>query len=138
VLRLLALTFRNVVIGQSVEFQAGRFCQRDGLSYLGTQAFDDRPRHFHRRKQPIPKRPNAVRGILAAVGGRLDDIVSLTIFFLNAADLPSIQKVRAEKFTPAGAPASVLIQTLGLVAPELPVELVPIAVPEDRYHDPKL
>ena len=75
--------------------------------------------------------------ILAAVGGRLDDIVSLTIYFLRPEDLPSIQKIRADHFPPATAPASILIQTPGLVAPELLVELVPIAViPEDRYRDP--
>lgn len=75
--------------------------------------------------------------ILQAVGGKLEDIVSLTIFFLRRTDLPMIQRVRAEKLAPEIAPASVLIQTPGLVDPELLVELVPIAViPYDRYHDP--
>jgi enamine deaminase RidA (YjgF/YER057c/UK114 family) len=79
-----------------------------------------------------------VERILAAVGGTLPDVVSLTIFFLNPNDLPTIQQVRAEKFTPESAPASILIQTPGLVTPELLVELVPIAViPDARYHDPK-
>ena len=79
-----------------------------------------------------------VEKILLAVGGSLSDIVSLTIFFLNPKDLPVIQKVRAEKFTPENAPASILIQTPGLVSPELLVELVPIAVvPHAKYHDPK-
>ena len=78
-----------------------------------------------------------VANILEAVGGRLDDIVSLTIFFLDADDLPAIQTVRAEKFTPENAPASILIQVPGLVVPQLLVELVPIAViPHDRYHGP--
>jgi enamine deaminase RidA (YjgF/YER057c/UK114 family) len=76
--------------------------------------------------------------ILAAVGGCLANVVSLTIFFLNADDLPAIQTVRAAKFAPDNAPASILIQTPGLVIPELLVELVPIAViPNDSYHDPK-
>lgn len=79
-----------------------------------------------------------VEYILEAVGGRLEDVVSLTIYFLNPDDLPSIQKVRAEKFTPDTAPASILIQTPGLVTPELLVELVPVAViPHDRYHPPR-
>lgn len=79
-----------------------------------------------------------VENILKAVGGRLDDIVSLTIFFLKPEDLPVIQKVRAEKFVPDVAPASILVQTPGLVIPELLVELVPISViPHDRYHEPK-
>jgi enamine deaminase RidA (YjgF/YER057c/UK114 family) len=79
-----------------------------------------------------------VEKVLAAVGGRLSDIVLLTMFFLNPDDLPTIQRVRAEKFTPDDAPASILIRTPGLVIPELLVELVPVAViPNDRYHDPK-
>ena len=79
-----------------------------------------------------------VEHILRAVGGQLEDMVSLTIYFLNAGDLPSIQKVRAEKLSPDIAPASILIQTPGLVTHELLVELVPIAViPFDRYHEPK-
>lgn len=78
-----------------------------------------------------------VEQILAAVGGRLEDIVSLTIFFLNPDDLPAIQKVRAENLAPETAPTSTLIQTPGLVIPELLVELVPISViPLDRYRDP--
>ncbi len=76
--------------------------------------------------------------ILAAVGGRFEDLVSLTIYFLNAEDLPVIQRVRAETLTPETAPASILIQVPGLVAPELLVELVPIAViPHERYHNPR-
>jgi enamine deaminase RidA (YjgF/YER057c/UK114 family) len=79
-----------------------------------------------------------VEAILAAVGGRLEDIVSMTIFFLDRADLPAIQKVRAERLSPETAPASILIQTPGLVVPELLVELVPVAViPLDRYHEPR-
>ena len=78
-----------------------------------------------------------VEHILKAVGGRFEDIVTMTIFFLDPDDLPAIQKVRAEKFRPEDAPASIIIQTPGLVVPELLVELVPIAViPLDRYHEP--
>ena len=79
-----------------------------------------------------------VESILAAVGGRLEDIVTMTIYFLDPADLPAVQKVRAEKLAPEVAPASIIIQTPGLVVPELLVELVPIAViPLERYHEPR-
>jgi enamine deaminase RidA (YjgF/YER057c/UK114 family) len=75
--------------------------------------------------------------ILEHVGGRLEDIVSLTIYFLRREDLPAIQRVRAEYIAARHAPASILIQTPGLVVPELLVEVVPIAVvPHDRYRDP--
>lgn len=79
-----------------------------------------------------------VEQILSAAGGKLDDIVSLTIYFLNRSDLDIIQKVRAEKFSSANAPASILIQAQGLVIPELLVELVPVAViPNERFKTPE-
>jgi len=78
-----------------------------------------------------------VESILRAVGGRFEDIVSLMIYFLHHANIPVIQRVRAELISPETAPASVLIRVAGLVDPKLLVEVVPIAViPEDRYHEP--
>jgi 2-iminobutanoate/2-iminopropanoate deaminase len=78
-----------------------------------------------------------VRIILDAVGGRLEDIVSMTIYFLRREDLPAIQRVRSRHFEAATAPASVLIQVPGLIIPELLVELVPIAVvPHERFRRP--
>ncbi len=78
-----------------------------------------------------------VEAILEAVGGRLEDIVSLTIYFVDPVDLPAIQRVRAERLAPETAPASIVIQTPGLVAPELLVELVPVAViPSERFTTP--
>lgn len=78
-----------------------------------------------------------VRTVLAEVGGTLSDIVSMTIYFLDRADLPAIQRVRSRHFDAATAPASVLIQVPGLVLPEFLVELVPIAVvPHGRFVRP--
>ena len=80
-----------------------------------------------------------VDAILNAVGGTLDDIVSLTVFYLDPADMPAIQKVRAEKLKPEHGPTSILIQAAGLIEPDLLVEIAPIAViPHDRYHEPKI
>ena len=78
-----------------------------------------------------------VRTILDTVGGRLEDVVSMTIYFLRREDLPTIQRVRARHFEAATAPASVMIQVPGLIIPELLVELVPIAVvPHERFRRP--
>ncbi|GAB2644164.1 RidA family protein [Kribbella swartbergensis] len=78
-----------------------------------------------------------VETILAAAGGTLGDIVSMTIYFLDRADLPAIQQVRAEFFPAETAPASILIQVPCLVIPELLLEVVPIAViPPNRFHEP--
>lgn len=82
----------------------------------------------------MEKAVDNIRLILAEVGGTLEDIVSMTIYFLDRADLPTIQQVRARHFKAESAPASILIQVPGLVIPELLVELVPIAVvPHDRF-----
>lgn len=79
-----------------------------------------------------------VRTVLAEVGGTLGDIVSMTVYFLDRADLPLIQRVRARHFDAANAPASVLVQVPGLVLPEFLVELVPVAVvPHERFTRPR-
>ncbi|MEO0818918.1 MAG: RidA family protein [Pseudomonadota bacterium] len=78
-----------------------------------------------------------VEAILAAVGGRMEDIVSLTIFYVDPADMPAIQKVRAERIALAHGPVSILIQAAGLITPDHLVEVVPVAViPEERFHQP--
>ena len=78
-----------------------------------------------------------VRAILAEVGGELDDVVSMTVYFVDRADLPAIQRVRSRYWTAGTAPASILIQVAGLVVPELVVELVPVAVvPHERFRRP--
>lgn len=79
-----------------------------------------------------------VEAILAAAGGRLEDIVQLTIFFIDRADLPAIQKVRAERLPIETAPVSIVVQSPGLVVPELLVEVIPVAViPDERFRWPE-
>jgi enamine deaminase RidA (YjgF/YER057c/UK114 family) len=75
--------------------------------------------------------------VLAAVGGELGDIVSLTVYFTNRESLPVIQSVRGRYFRAAAAPVSILIQVPGLVLPEFLVEIVPVAViPLTRFREP--
>ncbi|MEM7547609.1 MAG: RidA family protein [Pseudomonadota bacterium] len=75
--------------------------------------------------------------ILRAFGGTLDDIVSLTVFYVDPADMPAIQKVRSERLRLENGPVSILIQAAGLIEPALLVEVIPIAViPEDRFQNP--
>ncbi|CAM3740325.1 RidA family protein [Kibdelosporangium persicum] len=86
----------------------------------------------------MEKSVDNVRLVLDEVGGTLSDIVSMTIYFLDRADLPVIQRVRARHFPAGTAPASIIIQVPGLVVPELLVELVPIAVvPYGRFRPPR-
>lgn len=73
--------------------------------------------------------------ILGQIGGNLRDLVSITLYFTDRADIPAIQKTRAEWLNLESAPTSNFIQIPGLILPEFTIELVPIAlIPADRYR----
>ncbi len=75
--------------------------------------------------------------VLSAVGGVLEDIVSLTTYFTDHAHLPIIQEVRQEYFDSRAAPASTSIMVAGLGHADLLVELTPVAVvPDERFKPP--
>lgn len=71
------------------------------------------------------------RRVLESVGVGLDDVVSLTVLYVNAADLPAIQQARSEVYATPNAPVSILYQVAALTEPELLVEVAPIAVIPD-------
>lgn len=78
-----------------------------------------------------------IETVLAAMGGELSDIVSMTMYYVRDDDLASIQDVRARRFDRAHGPAVTGIKVAGLVDPDLLVELTVIAViPFDRFHAP--
>ncbi len=78
-----------------------------------------------------------IADILAPVGGSVADLVSLTTFYVDPADIPAIREARAEWLDHDTAPISTAIQCAGLVAPDLLVELHGIAVvPHDRFRPP--
>jgi enamine deaminase RidA (YjgF/YER057c/UK114 family) len=78
-----------------------------------------------------------IRKLLEKVGGGLADVVSITTYFTDRAQLPLIQKVRADHFASGKEPASTSVMVAGLGHEDFPVELTPIAViPEDRFIAP--
>lgn len=79
-----------------------------------------------------------IKVIVEAAGGTLEDIVAMTIYFLDRAHLPAIQEVRRKYIKTPGAPASTAIQVAGLVIPELLVEITPVAlIPHKRFKRPE-
>ncbi|MEM7524418.1 MAG: RidA family protein, partial [Pseudomonadota bacterium] len=74
--------------------------------------------------------------VLVEVGGELSDIVEITTWFTDRAQLPAIQKERAAAL--AGAtPVSTSVMVAGLGDPAFLVELTPVAVvPEARFRSP--
>jgi enamine deaminase RidA (YjgF/YER057c/UK114 family) len=60
---------------------------------------------------------------LEAAGSGLRDVVKLTVFLTDLADLPAFRRVRDEHQDPSRPPACSLVQVAGLVHPEFRVEI---------------
>lgn len=69
-----------------------------------------------------------IETVLQAVGGTLDDIVSITTYFTDRSQLPLIQQVRLEFLNTGHEPASTSVMVAGLGHEDFLVELSPIAV----------
>jgi enamine deaminase RidA (YjgF/YER057c/UK114 family) len=79
-----------------------------------------------------------IQAVLAAVGGTLEDVVSITTYFTDRTQLPAIQRVRSEFVAPETAPASTSVMVAGLGHEDFLVELAPVAViPPDRFIAPR-
>jgi reactive intermediate/imine deaminase len=66
---------------------------------------------------------------LAAAGAALTDIVKLTVFLTDLADLEAVRQVRDEHFPADSPPASSLVQVSGLVHPGFRIEIEALAAP---------
>lgn len=64
---------------------------------------------------------------LAAGGGRMEDVVKITVFMTDVSGLPAFREVRDGYFTQK-APASSLVQVSRLVRPDLLIEIEAVAV----------
>jgi reactive intermediate/imine deaminase len=64
---------------------------------------------------------------LGAAGARMVDLVKLTVFLTNMADLADFRTVRDEFIDPRQPPASSLVQVSGLVHPAFRIEIEAIA-----------
>lgn len=77
-----------------------------------------------------------IERVLAVLGGSLDDIVSMTMYYVRDQDLPDIQNERIRRFKKVTGPAVTGVKVAALVDPDLLVELTPIAViPADRFKE---
>jgi reactive intermediate/imine deaminase len=66
--------------------------------------------------------------ILAAVGAGMDDVVKLTVYLTDLADLAARRRVRDRYVKVAAPPASTVVQVSGLINPEFRVEIDVLAV----------
>lgn len=75
--------------------------------------------------------------LLAAVGGELGDIVSITTYLVDRSDLAAVQAVRTQYLPANSEPVSTSVIVAGLGHEDFLVELTPVAViPFDRYRKP--
>ena len=78
-----------------------------------------------------------IQASLAAVGGEMDDVVSIVTYVTTPRGLSDIHDVR-RKFFSAPYPVSTLVQVAALVDPDLLIEVTATAiVPLDRYREPE-
>lgn len=78
-----------------------------------------------------------IAATLAAVGGEMDDVVSIVTYVTTPRGLKDIHEVRTEFFSKP-YPVSTLVQVAALVDPALLIEITATAiVPEDRYREPE-
>jgi len=70
--------------------------------------------------------------ILKSVGGNLDDIMSVNVFYVEQNDYEAICDARKEAFSLEHGPASTAVRAAGLVQPELLLEISAIAVIPDK------
>ena len=74
---------------------------------------------------------------LAALGGRMEDIVAITTYYTHPDQLAAIQKVRMAFLDEDTAPVSTSVMVAGLGHPDFLVELTPVAViPQARFTPP--
>ena len=69
---------------------------------------------------------------LAVAGGRMDQVVKLTVFLTDLADLEVFRRVRNEYISAEAPPASSLVQVAGLVNPAFRVEIEALAAVQLR------
>jgi len=69
---------------------------------------------------------------LAAAGGRLTDIVTMTVYIADVRHGDRFIELRKQHFPDGNYPASALITVTGFARAEMLVEIMPIAVVGDR------
>lgn len=74
-----------------------------------------------------------IEALMREVAGTLENIVSITTYYLRLDDLPKIQAVRNELFSRTDPPVSTSVKVAGLGHKDFLVELTAIAVvPNER------
>lgn len=68
-----------------------------------------------------------LKNVVEAAGGRLEDILKVTVFVTDISNIATLREVRSRYF-PSDPPASTLVQISGLANPQFLLEIEAIAV----------
>ena len=77
-----------------------------------------------------------IQKILESLGGNLEHVISVNVFYVDQNDYHAICKAREEAFSVEHGPASTAVCVAGLVQEELLVEISAIAVIPDATFSP--
>lgn len=117
-------------------FSMGYIQPEGRVVYLTGQVAWDRDENIVGKDDVVEQTRQCFRNIenlLREIDGRLDDLVSITTYFLKSEDLPKIQAVREAFLSRENPPVSTSVKVAGLGHEDFLVELTPIAVvPYDR------
>lgn len=99
----------------------------DGIAYVSGMVARGAPNlekmdEYEQAKEIFRK----IKALLEAAGGKMADVVKVTIYVTNIKNNTKVWKARAEVFT-GNFPASTLVQVAALAAPEILVEIEAIA-----------
>src|ERR1041384_1027056 len=106
------------VTGGTTIYMAGQTGYQDDRGEVYPGDFDSQVRVAFER----------MRKTLQATGGRLDDIVTMTVFVTDMADGTRFTQLRKEFFQEDRYPASALIGIKELARPEMMIEIQAVAV----------
>jgi 2-iminobutanoate/2-iminopropanoate deaminase len=99
----------------------------DGIAYVSGMVARGAPNlekmdEYEQAKEIFRK----IKALLEAAGGKMADVVKVTIYVTNIKNNTKVWKARAEVFT-GNFPASTLVEVAALAAPEILVEIEAIA-----------
>ncbi|MGE5149820.1 MAG: RidA family protein [Rhodospirillaceae bacterium] len=99
----------------------------DGIAYVSGMVARGAPNlekmdEYEQAKEIFRK----IKALLEAAGGKMADVVKVTIFVTNIKNNTKVWKARAEVFS-GNFPASTLVQVAALASPEILVEIEAIA-----------
>ena len=115
--------------------------QRDGyvIHFTGQVAWDENERIVGKGDIEAQTRQcfKNILAVLLSVGGVMEDVVAITTYFTDRAQLPAIQRVSTEFIKEEAAPVSTSVMVAGLGHEDFLVELTPVAVvPKERFVRP--